>query len=553
MGESRRNSDPRQRQYAKIPLVLRALAVLACLLAACDALDLGFGRKGEAPQPAESKSQTLMVGKAGDAIGLDPGRVSDDESVEICEQLYEHLVRYAPSSTEVQPELAESWEVDALGTVWTFHLRPGVSFHDGTPFDADAVVFSFDRQRNPFHPHHEPDFAYWTDQYSYIEKIEAIDRLTVKIKIERPYAPFLSSLAMFPASIVSPAAVARYGKDFAFHPVGTGPFRFASWSPGDRIVIERNDAYWGEKARVQRIVFRDIPDARQRLVALEGGAVDVAYSILPEELQYVKLHPDLRLHQIAVANVAYLAMNTSRPPFDDVEVRRAINHAVNKEPIVKLVYQGLAVPAFGPLPPSLWSYKPDIEKYAYDPVRARAMLAARIAAGKLDPTRRYKLYVPSTPRTYLPDPELVARVIQRNLEDVGLKVDLVVQDLSSHYDALHAGKHDLCLFGWTADNGDPDNFLKVLLDHDDNRRGPEQNDAFYRNGELHGILTYAEETFDQAERIRLYRTAQDIIARDAPWVPLAHSELVVVARNDVEDLALHPTSTVYYRRVFLNR
>src|SRR5215813_1323020 len=524
-----------------------ALLVLLSL-GACDTL-----WRHEPPRANEGKNQTLIVGKPGDAIGLDPGRISDDESVEICEQIFEHLVRYAPSTTDVLPDLALSWEVDPLGTVWTFHLRPGVKFHDGTPMDADAVVFSFDRQRNPFHPQHEPDFAYWVDQYSYIEKVEALDPLTVRIRIERPYAPFLSSLAMFPAAIVSPTAVRKYGHDFANHPVGTGPFKFASWTRGDRIVIERNDAYWGEKPRVQRIVFRDIPDARQRLVALEGGAVDVAYSILPEELQYVKLHPDLRLHQIATANVAYLAMNTAKPPFDDVEVRRAINYAVNKEPIVKLVYQGLAVPAAGPVPPSLWSYKADIERYPYDPSRARNILAAKVDEGKLDPTRRYKLYLPSTPRSYLPDPELVARVIQRNLEDVGLTVDLVVEDLATHYDAVRAGKHDLCLFGWTADNGDPDNFLKVLLDHDDTRRGPEQNDAFYRNGELHGLLTYAEETFDQAERSHLYEKAQEIVAHDAPWVPLAHSKLAVVARNEVEDLALHPTATVYYRRVFLNR
>jgi peptide/nickel transport system substrate-binding protein len=529
-----------------VAIVVAIVVALALVCAACVGARAGAG-------PGDSKNHTLIVGKAGDAIGLDPARVNDDESVEICEQLFEHLVRYAPSSTEVQPELALSWEVDAHGTVWTFHLRPGVLFHDGTPFNAAAVVFSFDRQRNPFHPQHDPDFAYWADQYSYIEKVEALDPLTVRIQIERPYAPFLSSLAMFPAAIVSPAAVVKQGRDFARHPVGTGPFQFSSWTPRDRIVIERNERYWGERPRVQRIVFRDIPDARQRLVALEGGAVDVAYSILPEELQYVKLHPDLRLHQVAVANVAYLAMNTVRPPFDDVELRRAINQAVNKEPIVKLVYQGLAVPAAGPVPPSLWSYKPDIERYAYDPAAARAVIAAKFAEGKLDPARRYKLFVPSTPRSYLPDPELVARVIQRNLADVGLPVDLVVQDLAAHQDALRAGQHDLALFGWTADNGDPDNFLKVLLDHDDTRRGPEQNDAFYRNGELHGLLTYAEETFDQDERIRLYRQAQDIVARDAPWVPLAHSELAVVARNEVEELALHPTATVYYRRVFLNR
>jgi peptide/nickel transport system substrate-binding protein len=502
---------------------------------------------------APGDPDTLIVGKAGDAIALDPARVTDDESVEICEQIFEHLVRYRQGSTDIEPSLAVAWEVDPHGTVWTFHLRPGVRFHDGTPMDAEAVVFSLERQRDPFHPYHHPDFAYWRDQYSYIEKIEAVDRLTVRIRIERPYAPFLSSLAMFPASIVSPAAVKRWGRDFPQHPVGTGPFRFESWKRGDRVIIARNDDYWGVKARVRRIVFRAILDARQRLVALEGGAVDVAYAILPEELQYVRLHPDLRLHQTSVANVAYVAMNTTHPPFDDVDVRRAVNHAVNKVPIVKLVYQGLAVPASGPVPPSLWGYHPDVTRYDYDPPRAKEILVGKMFQGKFDATRRYSFYVPRTPRSYLPDPEQVARVIQRNLEDVGLRTELVVQDLPEHYEAVRQGKHDLCLFGWTADNGDPDNFLKVLLDHDDTRRGPEQNDAFYRSAELHGLLTYAEETFDDEERLRHYRVAQEIVARDAPWVPLAHSQLAVAARQEVEGLALHPTATVYYHQVWLDR
>jgi peptide/nickel transport system substrate-binding protein len=147
----------------------------------------------------------------------------------------------------------------------------------------------------------------------------------------------------------------------------------------------------------------------------------------------------------------------------------------------------------------------------------------------------------------------VARVIQRNLADVGIQTDLIVQDLAAHDESVRNGEHDLCLFGWTADTADPDNFLKVLLDHDDTRRGPEQNDAFYRNGEVHGLLTYGQETFDRQERIGYYHRAQAIIAADAPWVPLAHSQLAVAARNEVEELSLHPTATVYYHRVRLAR
>jgi peptide/nickel transport system substrate-binding protein len=381
--------------------VARACAAIACLFIGCNL----FG----AVEPKTARESALVVGKARDVIGLDPARVSDDESVEVCEQIYEHLVRYAPDSTAIEPGLAVSWDVFDNGTTWVFKLREGIEFHDGTPMDADAVVFSLERQRDPFHPAHEPDFFYWRDQYSYIEKIEKIDRLTVRIKIERSYAPFLSSLAMFPAAIVSPAAVKKWGKAFPKHPVGTGPFRFAAWTPGDRVVLERNDRYWGAPPPLERIVFRSIPDARQRLVALEGGAVEVAFAILPEELQYVKLHPDLTLHHVAVANVAYVAMNTQRPPWNDVGVRQAVNRAVNKVPIVRLLYQGLAVPARGPVPPSLWGYEPDAVDYPYDPAAAKDALVDAAARGAFDPARRYTLYVPRTPRSYLPEPEQVAR------------------------------------------------------------------------------------------------------------------------------------------------
>ena len=519
---------------------MRVAALVALILLACS-------------DPKIQRESVLVVGKARDVIGLDPARVSDDESVEVCEQIYEHLVRYAPDSTAIQPALAVSWEVFDNGTAWVFRLRDGVTFHDGTPMDADAVVYSFERQRDPNHPAHEPDFIYWRDQYSYIEKIEKVDRLTVRIKIERSYAPFLSSLAMFPAAIVSPTAVKKWGQDFPKHPSGTGPFRFGSWTPGDRVVLERNDHYWGPTPPLQRIVFRSIPDARQRLVALEGDAVEIAFSVLPGELQYVKLHPDLTLHHVAVANVAYVAMNTQRAPWNDVSVRRAVNFAVNKGPIVKLLYQGLAVPARGPVPPTLSGYTPDVQDYPYAPLQARVLLADARNRGVFDPGRRYTLYVPRNPRAYLPEPEQLGRVLQRNLAEAGLTIDVVAQDFRAHQEDCLAGKHDLCLYGWTADNGDPDNFLKILLDRDELHVGPEQNIAFYRNAELHGLLTYAEETFDPEERNDYYRKAQQIVAREAPWVPLAHTEMAVAARNDVMGLILHPTSTVYYHRAWLEK
>jgi peptide/nickel transport system substrate-binding protein len=485
------------------------------------------------------------VGRASDVIGLDPARVTDADSAEVTEQIFDHLVRYRANSTEIEPALAERWEVSENGRTWTFHLRPNVYFHDGTPLNADAVVFSFDRQRDPHHPYHQADFTYWESAFRNIQSLERVDDRTVRITIERAYAPFLASLAMFPVSIVSPTAVRRYGADFLKHPVGTGPFRFVEWSPGERVTLEGNPLYWDGPPRIEHLVFVTIRDARQRLVALEGGGIDLAENLSPQDLQFVALHPELELHRVSGNNVGYLAMNVSHPPFDDVRVRRAVNFAINKTAIVKLLYQGLAQPATTPVPPSLWSHV-DEPLYHYDKDEAIRLLAE----ARYVPTgKRLRLYTMDSPRAYMPAPETVARIIQHNLHDVGLDVEIVTNDLTTHVRATQNGEHDLCLLGWSADNGDPDNFLYELFDPENAEPGTARNLAFYKNAELHGLLTWAQESTDRLERERYYRRAQDLIARDAPWVPIAHAEVVVAARQNLMGVMVHPSSTIYFHRV----
>ena len=248
---------------------------------------------------------------------------------------------------------------------------------------------------------------------------------------------------------------------------------------------------------------------------------------------------------MAGENVAFLAMNTQRPPFDDVRVRRAVNHAVNKHLVVKLAYQGLGTPANGPIPPSMWSYNPRIQRYDYDPGKARQLLND---AG-WRPTVHPRLFVMSTPRPYLPAPVLVARIIARNLADVGMPVDLVVRPFAEHLRATQMGEHDLCLSGWAADNGDPDNFLYLLLDRDNARRGAARNQAMFSNESLHILLTRARAEMSRRMRDRLYRRAQEIVADEAPWVPLAHTDVVVAARRSVRNLQIHQSQVIYYRRV----
>ena len=529
--------------------MLRSAALAPLLLAACDLTGWLGGDQPVAVGRSSRDPSTLVVARPADAISLDPARPIDNESIEVIEQVYDRLVHVRPGSTIAEPGLATSWEVTPDGKAWTFHLRRGVHFHDGTPMNADAVVFSLERQRDPRHPFHRPDFQYWNSQYRNIVKVEKVDDDTVRVHIDRPYAPFEANMAMYPVSIVSPTAVAAWGDTFAEHPVGTGPFVFERWDKGRQIVLRRNDDYWGEKAALERLAFAVIGDPRQRLVALESGAVDMAMTILPEELQFVELHPGLVPHETPTNSVTYLAMNTRRPPFDDLRVRRAANFAVNKEAIVKLAYQGLAIAADGPLPPTQWGYHKVRATYRYDPAEARRLLAAAATDGHFDPRKVYTLYAPSTPRPYLFDPERVARVLQSNLADVGIQTQLVLRPYAEHDRATQHGEHDFALFGWVGDNGDPDNFLYLLLDRDNAVPGSARNIAFYDDPEVHGLLMVAQGSDDRDDRERLYARVQEKIAEDAPWVPIAHSQVVIVAREDVGSVSLYPTAHVAFARV----
>ncbi len=328
-----------------------------------------------------ASSDRLVVARPTDAVSLDPARTSDIESLEVAEQVYGRLVRFSAGRLEPEADLATSWTVSSDGTIWTFELRPNVRFHDGTPFDADAVVFSFERQIVPEHPAHEADFV-WTRAYHNIRHVRAATPLRVQFEIDRPYAPFLANLAMGPAAIVSPTAVRKWKRDFGRHPVGTGPYRFVEWIPGDRITLERNLDYWDERARTRYLVLIAMADSRQRLQALESGAADVIQQLAPDDLPLVRLNPDLALAMAPATLVSYMAMNTQRRPLNDLRIRRAIAHAVNRDAMVKLVYQGLGIPAIGPLPPNVWGARSDVVTYPYDPPRARKLLARGGLAGR---------------------------------------------------------------------------------------------------------------------------------------------------------------------------
>ncbi|MEM9494087.1 MAG: ABC transporter substrate-binding protein, partial [Myxococcota bacterium] len=286
----------------------------------------------------------------------------------------------------------------------------------------------------------------------------------------------------------------------------------------------------------------------QRLVALESGAIDIAHSVLPEESQFVELHPRLTLHRTAPSSITYLALNGDKAPFDDGRVRRAVNHAINKVPIVKVLWQGLASPAGSPLAPSGWGHwaGPD---YDYDPDRARVLLAQAAAEGRFDPSRVYRLYVPATSRPHLPNPERLGRAIQANLRDVGIDVEMVALPLPDFLRAVRDGEHDMCIHGWVPDHGDPDNTLYVLFSRRNAELGRATNLSFYRDPEVQGLLVVAQESAERSEREALYARVQALIHEHAPWVPLAHSRVAVASRDELRGVRMLPTGVIHYREV----
>ena len=481
---------------------------------------------------------TLTYGRASDAVTLDPHMAEEFETFTVVANIFDGLVNYKKDSTEVVPALATSWETSKDGKQWTFHLRKNVLFHDSTPFDAQAVVFNFLRLLDPNHPYYRSDFPYTRFTFQYVKEVKALDQYTVQIVLERPYAPFLANLAMPAARIVSPAAVRKWGDNFTRHPVGTGPFIFQEWVQRDHITLIRNDRYWGQKPYLDKLIFRCIPDKTERYIAFQNDQIQIMDNVDPADIAQLKKLKDKKIKMQPGLNISYIAMNTQKKPFDSRLVRQAVNHAVNKKKLIKLFYKGLAIPAKNPIPPTIWSYNDKIQDYEYNPQKAKTLLQKAGYTQGL----KISLWSMRNPRPYMPDPQHIAQVIKANLEAVGMEVDLRLFELKAYWQALNSRAYDMCLLGWVSDNGDPDNFLYVLLDKTNAIEPDPYNNAFFVHDQLHELLVKAQQIIKTEQRARLYKQAQEIIHHECPWVPLAHLYRIIALDSRVHGPIIHPTN-----------
>lgn len=520
--------------------------ILMLFLAACSSENEnseGNGEDGNTEGNSESSGEpkVLIFGRGGDSVNLDPITVTDGESFKVTQNVFETLVNFGEQDTTINPGLAKEWTVSEDGLTYTFMLEEGVKFHDGTDFNAEAVVANFERwsagTADKYYYYKSMFGGFGDEEGHVIESVTADDEFTVTFKLKRPQAPFLKNIAMSPFGMASPTAFEAAGDSFGDNPVGTGPFKFVEWKRNDSITIEKFEDYWQEGfPKLDRVVFRAIPDNSARLNALLTGEIDLADGVNPSDSSSIEGDAALQLFERPSMNVGYLGLTNTRPPFDNKLVRQAMNHAIDKQAIVDAFFEGRAEVAVNPMPPSISGYNDQIEGYDYNPEKAKELLAE---AGLADGFEM-ELWAMPVPRPYMPDGMKVAEVMQKNLADVGITAEIVSFEWATYLEKARNGEADAFMLGWTGDNGDADNFLYVLLDGDNIGSN---NYSYYDSEELHELLIAAQSEVDEAKRNELYMQAQEIIHEDAPWVPLAHSTPLLAGKAELTGFLPHPTGS----------
>ncbi len=485
-----------------------------------------------AAKPKPKVPQRLIIAQGTDALTMDNHHMIDSPTITIGEHMVETLLELTTKG-EIVPRLAEKVEVSPDATEYTLKLRKGVKFHDGVPFNAEAVKINFDRRLDP---KAATKFGFLVAP---ISSVTVVDEYTVKIKTKTPFAPMLSNLTHGTNGIISPAALKASWDKPITKPVGTGPFMFKEWTPGSKLVMVRNENYWGKKPNLEEVVFQVIPDDAARVVALETGEVHVAVRIPPFDIPRLRANPKLTVVSAPSVRTIYLGFNHLKEPFQDKRVRQALNYAVNKEAIVKHVLGGVGRVSDAPLSPGIFGYTP-IKTYEYNVEKAKALLAEAGYPKGFETTLH-----PAVGRYYMD--VSVATAVAADLLKVGVRAEIKMMEWGTYLPSIlrekEVAEHKIYMLGWGCVTGDADYGLYTLF-HSGEWPKKGMNASFYKNEKLDPILDAARSTANAEERKRLYKEALTIINDDAPWLFL-HSEVQMVGvRTNVKDLVVHQTERV---------
>lgn len=487
---------------------------------------------GSASAQAGTPKDMLVVGVASDPSVLDPAVSSDNYDWRQTYPAYDRLVKYkvidGEGSTEVEPMAAEAWTVSDDGMVWTFKLRPGITFNDGAPLDAVAVKFSFDRVlavgMGP------------AGNLECLDKVDVVDPATVRFTLKYPFAPFLQILAVNGCSIVNPA-VMKHEKDgdmakawLSQNMDGSGPYALKEWVRGERLVLEARPGYWGEPPRLKRVIIRPMREASDRRLALEKGDIDITESIMVDQLAELEKNPDVAVNRYDGQFVEYVYVNNTRPALADKRVRQALSYAVDYAGIIDYVLQGNGEQMRGPIPKGMWGYKADAFQYSRDVDKARALLKEAGYEKGLALTLIY-----SERRAVW---EQIATILQSNFADIGVTLKLELMANPTLRDKVANRDYDLCLGAWSPDFADPYMFANFW--YDSANAGMAGNRSFYANPQVDDLLRKAARSTDRDERVRLYHQVQDIVIDDAAYILLYQLKAVVPMRRNVKGFVFNP-------------
>ncbi|VVE63928.1 peptide ABC transporter substrate-binding protein [Pandoraea captiosa] len=518
----------------------------------------------------ELPNKTLVYCSEGSPAGFDPGQLTTGTDFDPADAIYNRLIAFVPGETGVMPSLAEKWDISPDNKVYTFHLRKGVKFHTTEyfkptrDFNAEDVKFTFERMGDremPFRKAYPAEFPYYVDMglQADIERIEIVDPYTVRFVLKKVDAPFIQNLAMSFASILSKEyadklLAANNPRDIALKPVGTGPFIFRSYTKDATLRMDGNKEYWNTNLppKVGKLVFAITTDANVRIQKLKRNECQVVTYPRPADVDALKAEiqaqgksSKLKMPDQVGFNLGYVAYNVKKAPLDRVEVRQALDMAINKKAILQSVYGSAGQLSNGaPMPPTQWSYDKNIKSASYDPEKAKALLDKAGVKGV-----EITLWAMPVQRPYNPNGKLMAEMIQADWAKIGVKANIVTYEWGEYIKRAKAGEHDAMLIGWTGDNGDPDNWLGVLLGCDSMNGN---NFSKWCDKPFDDLIKQARQTTDVKERTRLYTQAQQIFAQQLPFSPIAHSTQYKPMATNVKGFKLSPFSRNSFAGVSLD-
>ncbi|MDU2065444.1 MAG: ABC transporter substrate-binding protein [Sporomusaceae bacterium] len=499
------------------------LVLLSCFLAGCG---------GQQANQGKIPKDTLIIGMASDLATLDPAVSMDNASWKITYPSYDRLVQYktvdGKSSTEVEPMAAESWTVSPDGKEWVFKLRKDMKFHDGTPVNAQAVKFSFDRVMKI---HKGP-----ADYFPTLKSVDVVDDYTVKFIMEKPFPPFLYTLATNAASIINPA-VMKQEKDgdmasnyLANHTMGSGAYDLTEWNNQQNIKLQAVKDYWGGTPALQTILVQVIKDVSTQRLQLENGDIDIAENIPAEQLESLKANNNIQVGEYHSLNANLIYLNNKKAPLDNVKVRQALNYAVDYNGLIQGAIKGKGIQLKSPVPEGLWGHDASLTGYSTNLDKAKQLLAEAGFAQGLTLKLLYSDYKPYW--------ESEALLLQDNFSKIGVKLELEKVAWPTLREKVDRADFDLCLGVWSPDYADPQFFMTYL--YDSRMHGLSGNRSFYKNDKVDNLLRQAEKISDQPERIKLYGEAQKLVLEDAPYILAFQSDVMTAMRKDVQGFVFNP-------------